>query len=174
MKYTIERVREWADIKNKDFNGQAGLQLSINSTSERQRREMFGGKQMTLESIAHVGMWLPEPEGRKYCLNFAYSTDFEDDADKLRRLFDPEKFMVKITPIHNNDACEKNGIETVDGYTSYTPYKGIEEALKIAGFDVLVFIPSLDEEKGIVTCGNAILGGSKITATANSVKIIGA
>ena len=26
---------------------------------------------------------------------------------------------------------------------------------------MLVFVPSMDEEQGLVTCGNAILGGSK-------------
>ena len=32
------------------------------------------------------------------------------------------------------------------------------EDLKAKGFDVLVFVPSIDEEHGLVTCGNAILG----------------
>jgi hypothetical protein len=34
--------------------------------------------------------------------------------------------------------------------------------LKSAGFDVLVFVPSTDEENSLVTCGNLILGGGKI------------
>lgn len=173
MKHTIDRVQEWADIKNDVFNGQAGMQWSINSTDEEQRSEMFRGKQMTMEEIAYVGTWLPEPIGRKYCLNIAYSTDFIVDAKKLAGLFDTNKFMVKITPIHNNDACKANGIETTEGYTSYAPYKPIEDALKAEGFDVLVFIPSFDEEEGIVTCGNAILGGSTIKSSVEKVKIIG-
>ena len=174
MKYTIDRVKWWADVKNKTFNGQAGMQWSINSTDENQRSEMFRGKQMTIEEIAYVGDWLPEPVGRKYCLNIAYSTDFIVDAKKLAAFFDAEKFMVKITPIHNNDACRANGIETAEGYTSYAPYKPVEEALKKEGFDVLVFIPSFDEEDGIVTCGNAILGGSTIKSDVDAVKIEGA
>lgn len=173
MKYTAERVRRWVDIKNNMFNGQAGLQLSINSTCEDQRSEMFRGKQLTLEQISDIVKGFPTPLGRKYCLNIAYSTDFIVDADKLSRLFDPENWMVKITPIHNNEACTANNIETMDGYESYAPYRPVEEELKAAGFDVLIFIPSFDEEDGIVTCGNAILGGSVIKSDVQAVKIEG-
>lgn len=162
MKYTSERLLKWIHIKNFHFNGQAGLQLSINSTNEKQRTEMFNGKQMSLEEISKMAVLWDMPLGRKYCLNFAYSTDYEIDADKLRRLFDPRKFMCKITPIHNNNACRENDIKTVDGYDSYLPYKKPEDDLKNAGFDVLVFVPSMDEENGLVTCGNTILGGSEL------------
>ena len=158
----VQRLSRWVDIKNEIYNGQAGLQLSINSTDDKQREVMFGGSALTLASISEIARDFSNPVGRKYCLNFAYSTDFEVSAVKLRRLFDPEKFMVKITPIHNNNACRASGIETKGGYESYRPYEKLEESLKAEGFDVLVFIPSLDEERGLVTCGNAVLGGSKM------------
>lgn len=156
------RILEWCDFKNKTMFGQAGLQFSINSTNEAQRREMFAGESITLEELSDIGASMPDPLSRKYCLNFAYSTDFEIDAKKLRRLFDPQKFMVKITPIHNNQACRTNGISTVDGYENYAPYSAPERNLKAEGFDVLVFVPSMDEEDGLVTCGNLVLGGGKV------------
>lgn len=154
------RIHSWTNTKNTLYNGQAGMQFSINSTNEEQRTEMFGDMQLHLEDFAKIAERMDDPISRKYCLNFAYASDFEVDGKKLAKLFDPEKFMCKITPIHNNNACMENGIETIDGYDSYLPYKKPEEDLKDAGFDVLVFIPSMDEENGLVTCGNAILGGS--------------
>lgn len=157
-----ERILSWCRIKNELYNGQAGMQFSINSTSEKQRDEMFGGLQLNLSEFARIAENMPDPVSRKYCLNFAYSTDFEIEADIIRKYFDPDKFMCKITPIHNNNACRNNGIETVGGYESYLPYKKPESDLKKAGFDVLIFVPSMDEEDGLVTCGNAILGGSTI------------
>ena len=89
-----ERILEWCDIKNEIYNGQAGLQFSINSSDERQRTKMFGGQQLHLEDLAKIGEKLPEPIGRKYCLNFAYSTNFIIDAKKLASLFDAAKFMI--------------------------------------------------------------------------------
>ena len=166
------RIHRWCDIKNQLYRGQAGLQLSINSTNDIQRDKMFGGKSLTLDQISEICKNLPDPISRKYCLNFAYSTDFEIDARKLRTLFNPETFMCKITPIHNNHTCKHNGIETIGGYTSYAPYIKPEEDLKSEGFDVLVFIPSMDEEDSTVTCGNAILGGGTI-CTNDIIKIKG-
>lgn len=150
------------EIKNHDFRGQAGLQLSINSTENEQRDYLFRNLSYSLEDISNICKNLPDPIGRKYCLNFAYASDSIIDGKKLANLFDPSKFMCKITPIHNNRACIENKIETVGGYTSYSPYKSVEEELKNAGFDVLVFIPSMDEENGLVTCGNLILSGTEL------------
>lgn len=167
-----KNILRWCHIKNDLYNGQAGLQFSINSTSEEQRSEMFSDMQLHLKDLSEIASRMPEPISRKYCLNFAYSTDFEIDAKYLRSLFDPEKFMVKITPIHNNNACRENGIQTIGGYDSYRPYARPEQELKEQGFDVLVFVPSDDEENGLVTCGNVILGGGVLTAQPN-IKIEG-
>ena len=93
-------------------------------------------------------------------MNFALADEYEVDAKKLRRLFDPNKFIVKITPLHYTKSCLENNIVTTDGYNEYTPYKKAEEELKNEGFDVLVFVPSYDEDLGRITCGNAILSGT--------------
>jgi len=153
-------LQDWCEIKNYVFRGDAGLQFSINSTDDYQREYLFSGSSLSLSEISEVGKGLPYPKGRKYALNFAISDGNEVDAERLLKLFNPKKFMVKITPIHITTATIKNGIETTGGYTEYTPYQKIEIDLKTAGFDVLVFVPSLDEDKGRITCGNAILSGS--------------
>ena len=173
FKQLEDRILRWCDIKNKLYNGQAGLQFSINSTDVKQREVMFGGESLPLAEFAKIAQKLPEPTSRKYCLNFAYSTDYIIDGGLVGNLFDTEKFMCKITPIHNNNACAENSIKTIGGYDSYLPYKKPEESLKAAGFDVLVFVPSIDEEDGLVTCGNAITGGSKLKVDSSIIKIVG-
>lgn len=167
-----QKIIDWVNIKNNVYNGQAGLQLSINSTDKYQRDVMFNGDAIELKDLAEICDKLPDPVSRKYCLNFAYASDFIIDADYLRTLFDPEKFMCKITPIHNNVSCSENGISTIDGYTDYHPYREVEESLKKVGYDVLVFIPSMDEESGLVTCGNLVLSGNK-PVQVDTIKIIG-
>lgn len=159
-KLLIPSLLEWCDIKNNLFNGDAGLQFSINSTCDKQRNEMFGGSSLTLAEISSIGDLLPKPKGRKYAINIAFADDYIIDELRLKNLFSPDKFMVKITPLHKTMACEEHKIETSDGYYSYAPYQDLEKRLKSVGFDVLVFIPSLDEDLGRITCGNAILSGS--------------
>jgi 23S rRNA (adenine2503-C2)-methyltransferase len=150
-------LSDWCDVKNEEFDGNAGLQFSINSTDEEYRRWLFSGNAHSLVAISNMCQMLPSPKGRKYCLNFAITNDTVIDANVLKRYFDSDKFMCKITPVHNTKTSEANGIKTVGGYESFAPYKAHEEALKEAGFDVIVFVPSLDEEMGMITCGNALL-----------------
>ena len=155
-------LNEWTiDIKNEWFRGDAGLQFSINSTSDEQRDDMFSGNSLSLNEISEIGKSLIQPKGRKYTLNFALADYYEVNAVKLRKLFDPNKFIVKITPLHMTDSSFANGITTTDGYDNYTPYNKVEKDLKGVGFDVLVFIPSYDEDLSRITCGNAILSGTR-------------
>jgi len=157
----MEFLNEWTiDIKNEFFRGDAGLQFSINSTDDQQRHEMFSGNSLQLNEISEIGENLVDPVGRKYALNFAIADGYQIDAEKLRWLFDPKKFMVKITPIHATISCSENDIKTTEGYQSFTPYQNIEKSLKDCGFDVIVFVPSKEEDLGMITCGNAILSGN--------------
>jgi 23S rRNA (adenine2503-C2)-methyltransferase len=153
-------LTEWCFIKNDLYDGNAGLQLSINSTNNDQRNEMFSGNALTLKEISIIGFYLPKPVGRKYVLNFALADDYIVDAERLVNLFDPEKFMVKITPIHKTKSCDENNIVTTGGYDFFTPYQKVESELKSVGFDVIVFVPSVDEDMGLITCGNVILSGN--------------
>lgn len=161
-KNLIDFLMNWVHIKNEVYNGDAGLQFSINSTDDNQRDYLFSSNSLSLNKISNIGKLLPNPKGRKYALNFALADETIIDANKLANLFDPNKFMVKITPLHKTDACKDNNLQTSGGYDYFTPYKDKEDALKKAGFDVIVFIPSYDEDNGLITCGNAILSGSEV------------
>jgi len=146
----------WCHIKNEYYNGEAGLQLSINSTSQRERFEMFSGNALYLESIAEIMASMPNPVGRKYTLNFAIA-GYKIDAEYLAKLFNPDYFVCKLTPMHKTTAALKNGIETNGDYTESYPYEEDEYNLKKAGFDVLTFIASKEEDESRITCGNAVL-----------------
>ena len=91
-----EFLQKWCEIKNVLRHGEAGLQLSINSTSDEQRSAQFAGKSLNLEEIAAIANALPTPVGRKYTLNFAVTEQTVLDATKLDQLFDKQKFIVKI------------------------------------------------------------------------------
>lgn len=158
-KNLVKYLNDWMEIKNYDFRGDAGLQFSINSTSDAEREEMFSGNSLSLSEISEIGRNLDFPKGRKITLNFAVA-GYEVDAEKLKGLFNTDKFVVKLTPMHKTHTAIENGIETDGDYTTMYPYQHIEEELKKAGFDVLVFIASEYEDLGRITCGNAILSGT--------------
>lgn len=154
-----EFIDKWIFLKNKILEGEAGLQFSINSTSEVERYNMFSGNCSTLHEINHIMEHQQKPKGRKYTLNFAVA-DYEINPEKLLQYFDPDQYVIKLTPMHKTHTALDNNIETEGDYTTFHPYEEYEYNLKKAGYDVLVFIASKEEDEGLITCGNAILSGS--------------
>ena len=144
-------------IKNFDCKGEAGLQFSINSTDDAQRDTLFRGKSHSLVDIALIADALPMPKGRKYTLNFPVTAQTILDPKRLSELFDKKKFVVKITPIHDTNEARANGIETSEGYYTYDVYKQFEQPLLEEGWDVIVFVPSKEEDEDRITCGNALI-----------------
>jgi 23S rRNA (adenine2503-C2)-methyltransferase len=160
-KNLLKFLMEWNDvIKNKLCHGNAGLQLSINSTNERERETMFNGRATSLFGISEIMRYLDQPKGRKWTLNFALA-NYEINPKVLLTYFDPSNYIIKLTPMHKTPEAIANNIKTHGDYTTYTPYKEIEEKLKGVGYDVLVFIASKEEDEGRITCGNAILSGTR-------------
>jgi len=151
-------IHTWMRMKNRLYRGNAGLQLSINSTNEEQRWKMFSGNAHSLPDIANIMEGII-PIGRKITLNFAIA-GYEIDPDVLLNYFDPESYICKLTPMHKTSTAIANGIGTDGDYTTYHPYVEVEQKLKDAGYDVIVFIASREEDLGCITCGNAILSGS--------------
>lgn len=152
-------IEDWIWIKNVLLRGEAGLQLSLNSTDEGEREKMFGGSALALDEIAMIMDGIV-PVGRKITLNFALA-GYTIDPSVLLRYFDPDDYIIKLTPMHKTASCVDGGVCTEGDYTTYEPYQETETALKSAGYDVLVFIASREEDEGRITCGNAILSGSE-------------
>ena len=152
-----EFLLEWCYIKNEVYNGEAGLQFSINTTDNEQRNEQFGGMSLSLEEISKLADKLPMPKGRKYTLNFAVTSQTILNAKELSRLFDKEKFIVKITPIHETKSAVQNGFYTTTSYDDYDVYRQFEKPLLDEGWQVIVFVPSKEEDSDRITCGNALI-----------------
>lgn len=155
-----EYILKGCEIKNEFYNGEAGLQFSINSTDDEQRNELFDGKSLSLHEISELAKELPMPKGRKYTLNFPVTAQTILDAKKLSMLFDKSKFIVKITPIHETNSAIENGFE-VSGYSDYDVYRKFEMPLLNEGWDVIVFVPSKEEDSDRITCGNALISYEK-------------
>ena len=91
-------IHTWMRIKNRLYQGNAGLQLSINSTNEQERKFLFNDQACSLEEIARI-MEGCIPAGRKITLNFAVA-NFQIDPLVLRKYFDPDDYIIKLTPMH--------------------------------------------------------------------------
>jgi len=131
-----------------------GLQFSINTLDEEARNKAFNGRSLSLEEIGKLISNLPMPKRRKYTLNFAVTSESNLDPILMDRYFDKNKCIVKITPIHETHEAVNNGYEIVKNFDVYEKF---EKPLVDAGWDVIVFIPSEEEDSDRITCGNSLI-----------------
>ncbi|MGN1218119.1 MAG: Fe-S-oxidoreductase [Phocaeicola sp.] len=131
-----------------------GLQFSINTLDEDDRNAMFRNRSMSLQEISEVIRELPMPKKRKYTLNFAVTSKSNLDVDLMNKYFDKEKCIVKITPIHETVEAVDEGYEIVKDFDVYEKF---EQPLVDNGWDVIVFVPSKEEDADRITCGNSLI-----------------
>ena len=131
-----------------------GLQFSINTLDEDDRNAMFRNRSMSLQEISDVIRELPMPKKRKYTLNFAVTSKSNLDVELMNKYFDKEKCIVKITPIHETVEAVDEGYEIVKNFDVYEKF---EQPLVDDGWDVIVFVPSREEDADRITCGNSLI-----------------
>ena len=131
-----------------------GLQFSINTLDEEDRNAMFRNRSMSLQEISDVIRELPMPKKRKYTLNFAVTSKSNLDVELMNKYFDKEKCIVKITPIHETVEAMDEGYEIVKDFDVYEKF---EQPLVDDGWDVIVFVPSREEDADRITCGNSLI-----------------
>lgn len=148
-------LSEWTNLmKTATWNGGLGLQFSINTLDEEDRNRMFRNKSLSLAEIGKIIDNLPMPIGRKYTLNFAVTSKSNLDVSLMNKFFDKKKCIVKITPIHETIEANDNGYEII---TDFDVYEKFEQPLVDDGWDVIVFIPSKEEDEDRITCGNSLI-----------------
>ena len=131
-----------------------GLQFSINTLDEDDRNAMFRNRSMSLQEISDVIRELPMPKKRKYTLNFAVTSKSNLDVELMNKYFDKEKCIVKITPIHETVEAVDEGYEIVKDFDVYEKF---EQPLVDDRWDVIVFVPSREEDADRITCGNSLI-----------------
>ena len=131
-----------------------GLQFSINTLDEDDRNAMFRNRSMSLQEISEVIRELPMPKKRKYTLNFAVTSKSNLDVELMNKYFDKDKCIVKITPIHETVEAVDEGYEIVKDFDVYEKF---EQPLVDDGWDVIVFVPSKEEDADRITCGNSLI-----------------
>lgn len=154
-----EFLQEWVKT-GYEYGGEDGfgLQFSINTLDEGDRNEMFRCQSLTLAEIGVIIDRLPMPKKRKYTLNFAVTSKSNLDPEIMGLFFDKNKCIVKITPIHETVEATDNGYEII---TNFDVYEKFEKPLVDAGWDVIVFVPSKEEDEDRITCGNSLIALNK-------------
>lgn len=139
---------ELLDIKNELYPSTFQLQFSIHSTDEEERDKIMPVDKWSYREIAVYGERFYKKGGKKVTLNFIYSGKYRIDPIKLREIFSPEVFFIKMTPLNPTFRALEKGMKP--GWKNPTK---ITEELKKLGFEVLFSLGELEENKIGSNCG---------------------
>jgi 23S rRNA (adenine2503-C2)-methyltransferase len=146
------------DIKNRLYsNGKFQFQFSIHTTDVTLRDELIPVRKWSFADMAAYGKRYYRPGDRKITLNFALAEGMPVEPDVMLRYFDPELYLVKITPVNPTCHAVQNGLSThIDPYRPETG-QAIAQSLTKVGYEVIVSIGEVKENEIGSNCGQYVL-----------------
>jgi 23S rRNA (adenine2503-C2)-methyltransferase len=145
------------DIKNAHYSGgRFQLQFSIHSTDADRIREIIPVNTWDFGQIAEYGNRFHEDGDRKITLNFITISDYGMDFRKIREFFDPDIFLIKITPLNPTKKAMDKGLQSaIDAYDPSSADE-IVKGFRDVGFDVILSIGEVEENSIGSNCGQYV------------------
>ncbi len=146
------------DIKNRLYpGGRFQFQFSLHTTDPGLRRRLIPVRTWTFERMAAYADRFLRPGDRRITLNFALAAGSPVEPEVLLRHFDPQKFLIKITPVNPTCRAVQHGL--VSYIDPHDPASGAELAgrLRAAGYEVIVSIGEVRENQIGSNCGQYVL-----------------
>jgi len=132
------------------------LQFSLHTTDRELRNRLMPVEKWDFEEIATFGRNFHERGGRKITLNFAAAKGFPIDAHSLLHYFDPEVFLLKLTPLNPTyRVMENNLVSSVDPWR-HENNDELVDPLESAGYTVLLSIGEPEENYIGSNCGQYV------------------
>ena len=146
------------EVKNRLYlNGRFQFQFSIHTTDVALRDKLIPVRKWSFADMAAYGEQFYRPGDRKITLNFALAEGMPVEPNVMLRYFDPERYLVKITPVNPTCHAVQNGLSThIDPYRPETG-QAVAQSLTEVGYDVIVSIGEVQENEIGSNCGQYVL-----------------
>ena len=145
-------------IKNNFYApGQFQFQFSLHTSDEELRKQLIPVKTWSFLKMSEYGERFYRKGDRKITLNFALAEGNPIDAKILSTYFDPEKFLIKITPLNPTYTAKSNGLNSYIREDLNSQKYPIVAQLEKEGYQVIVSIGELEENKIGSNCGQYVL-----------------
>lgn len=149
---------ELLQLKNEKFsNGKFQLQFSIHTTSEKKRNELIPVKKWGFDKIAAYGRRYHNYGDRKITLSFAPALENEIEPEIIQRYFDPELFLIKLTPLNLTNSTVKNNFTSLISPLGGGEIHDMSGKFSDLGYEVIISVGDYEENKIGSTCGQNIV-----------------
>jgi len=133
--------------------GRFQMQFSLHTTDFDARRALIPVKTMTFEEMARFGEAFHEPQDQKITLNFATPVGYPVEPRALLDHFDPQRFLIKLTPVNPTVRSLANGLKGVVDPQHPQTGSRLAKSFQDAGYDVILSIGELRENLIGSNCG---------------------
>jgi 23S rRNA (adenine2503-C2)-methyltransferase len=147
----MTRLRE---IKLRLYPKNFQFQFSLHTTDDAVRQRLIPVKTWGMSEMADYGRSLHVKGGRKTALNFALMNDVPIDAEILKWYFDPEIFVLKVTPLNPTARAEAHGLTSL--YDDKSLWNERITDLRAVGFEVIESVGEMAENAIGSNCGQYI------------------
>lgn len=156
---TAEFFDALINIKNEHYgDGRFQLQFSIHTTDANLRDRLMPIPKWPFEKIAEYGSRFAQTGNgdKKVTLNFAPIIGYPIDPTVVRQYFDPEIFLIKLTPL--NPTVNALNVGLVSGIDPDNPQTGEQyvSSFRKEGYDVILSIGEPEENRIGSNCGQYV------------------
>jgi 23S rRNA (adenine2503-C2)-methyltransferase len=137
-------------------DGRFQFQFSIHTTDFSLRDRMMPVKKWDFREMAAYGTRFYTPGDRKITLNFALAQGAPVDPMVLLTYFNPDIFLIKITPLNPTYQARASGLTSYVQPSLPENEYAVIQALRQAGYQVLLSIGALEENLIGSNCGQYI------------------
>ncbi len=156
-------LNDLIEIKNELYNERFQFQFSIHSTDSEQRNWLIPVKTWDFDKMAEFGERFHQGNKQKTTLNFALSNESIVEPGVLLQHFNPEKFLIKLTPVNPTYKALKNKLDSP--LTKSSKHYTIIDELKYSGYEVIVSVGDLAENNIGSNCGQHVMNFLKKNVT---------
>jgi 23S rRNA (adenine2503-C2)-methyltransferase len=154
----VDFFDELRDVKEELYpGGRFQLQFSIHTTDRALRDRLIPVRKWSFTEIAAFGETFYKSGDRKITLNFALAEDMPVDPGVLLRHFDPERFLLKVTPLNPTYRALENKLTSGIDPENTQPAPRFIAELESAGYQVLLSIGEPEENLIGSNCGQYVL-----------------
>ncbi len=148
---------ELIEIKNKLYpSGFFQMQFSIHTTDSSKRDYLIPVKKWEFDEIADYGERFYQKGDRKVALNFPVAKGFPVDASFVAHYFNPDIFLIKLTPLNPTYSVEQSSLESLFNSDDKVAHELVDR-FKEWGFEVILSIGEMEENRIGSNCGQYIM-----------------
>lgn len=149
---------ELLEIKDRLYaKGRFQFQFSLHTSDQKLRDHLIPVKKWDFSQMAAYGDRFYKAGDRKITLNFALAEGMPVEPEALLEYFDPEKYLIKITPLNPTSRATENRLVSLIDPNQPGSGGSVAWALNSAGYQVIISIGEVEENLIGSNCGQYVL-----------------